>query len=62
MTIKAYFDCAWKGPKIKVDSKGNATVESHEAVGEWAHDQKSPARRPAFRLRLQRPLLRDYRR
>src|SRR5215472_18767601 len=47
MTIKAYFECAWKGPKVKVDSKGNASIESPEAVGECPHQQKSSARPPA---------------
>lgn len=34
MTIKAYFDCTWKGPKVEVDSKGNVTSVGKEAVGE----------------------------
>src|SRR5579871_1688946 len=58
MTIKAYFDCAWKGPKMKVDSKGNATVESPDPVGEWPHQQKSIARPPALGSRLRHSILR----
>jgi len=33
MTIKAYFDCEWTGPKIEVDSKGNVTSADKSAVG-----------------------------
>jgi len=34
MTIKAYFDCEWTGPKVEVDSKGNVTAVEKGSVGE----------------------------
>jgi hypothetical protein len=36
MTIKAYFDCAWTGPTVEVDQKGNVTSVSKDTKGECA--------------------------
>jgi peptidylprolyl isomerase len=32
MTIKAYFDCAWKGPKVEVDQNGKVTSTGSTSV------------------------------
>ena len=48
MTIKAYFECAWKGPKVEVDSKGNVVSVSQDSVGECLFGENSPARRPVW--------------
>jgi hypothetical protein len=50
MTIKAYFDCAWKGPKVEVDSKGNVTSKGKESVGEFSIINNIPSAPSTTRL------------
>lgn len=33
MVVKVYFDCAWKGPKVEVDSQGEVTKTEKGDVG-----------------------------